>query len=264
MRDAKRYEIKVLVKALRILDLFDEKGKELSGTEISEILGMNKASVFRILTNLENAEYLEKDGDTSKYTLGLKLYNLGKLAEPHAKLKKIARPYLEKMNHRCGETVHLAVLHQGEALYLDKIEGTKTIRVISRVGSRLPAHCSGVGKVLLAGLAEEKLDQIVKEKGLKRFTGNTITDLPRLKREIAKFQELGYAIDDEEIEEGLKCAAAPLRDSKGDVLAAISVSVPKERFDKEGPRFISEVIKTGKDISEAFRKARLNGDISRA
>jgi DNA-binding IclR family transcriptional regulator len=263
MHNGKKYEIKVLMKALRILDLFDERGRALSGTEISERLGMNRASVFRILTNLEEAEYLEKDVETSKYTLGLRLYNLGKLAEPHAKLKKIARPFLEKMNRRCGETVHLAVLHQGEALYLDKIEGTKTIRVISRVGSKLPAHCSGVGKVLLAGLAEKKLEQIIKEKGLKRFTGKTITDVTRLKQEIAKFQELGYAIDDEEIEEGLKCAAAPLRDSKGDVLAAISVSVPKERFEKESPRFISEVVKTGKDISEAFRRARLNGDFTR-
>jgi DNA-binding IclR family transcriptional regulator len=257
---SRRYRIKVLEKTFRILELFDEQHKELTATEVSEALHMNKASSFRILKNLEDADFLEKDVQNSKYRLGTKIYQLGQLAEPYTRLKNIAKPFLEDLNKRCKETVHLAVLHQGEALYLAKIEGNKTIRVITRTGAKLPAHCSGVGKVLLAALSEKKLEEIVKERGLKRFTHNTLVRLNDLRAELARVREQGFAVDNEEIEDGLKCAAAPVRDSTGQVLAAISASVPMERFDREASKFISEVARTAKQISEALRKERVNGD----
>lgn len=249
-----KYKIKVLDKAFKILELFNKKGRELTVTQIHGLLGLNKASTFRILKNLEDAGYLEKDPDTLKYKLGLRVYYLGSLAEPHTTIKKIARPLLEKLNEQCNETIHLAVLHHGQALYLDKIEGNKTIRVITRVGTALPAHCSGVGKVLLAALSEKTLDEIVRERGLPRFTNNTITDLSALKTELAKIRKREYAIDNEEIEEGLKCAAAPLRDSEDKVVAAISISVPRERFDKETSGFISMVKKTAQETSRTIRR----------
>ncbi len=249
-----KYKIKVLDKVFKILELFDKKGRELTVTQIHGLLGLNKASTFRILKNLEDAGYLEKDPDTLKYKLGLRIYYLGSLAEPHTTIKKIARPLLEKLNEKCNETIHLAVLHHGQALYLDKIEGNRTIRVITRVGTALPAHCSGVGKVLLAALSEKTLDEIIRERGLPRFTNNTITDLGALKTELAKIRKREYAIDDEEIEEGLKCAAAPLCDSGGRVVAAISMSVPRERFDKETSGFISMVKKTAQETSQTIRR----------
>lgn len=237
-------------KALKILELFNVRGKELTVTEINNLLTLNKASTFRIIKNLEDAGYLEKDPDTLKYRLGLRIYYLGSLAEPNATIRKIARPFLEILNEQCGETVHLAVLHQGEALYLDKIEGKKTIRVITRIGTKLPAHCSGVGKTLLSALTEETLEKIIREKGLPRFTANTITDPNALKAELEQIQKRGYAIDNEEIEEGLKCAAAPLHDSDGKVLAAISISAPSESFNKEISTFVSTVKKIAQEISE--------------
>lgn len=250
MEKSNKYTIKVLEKSLKILELFDEKGKELGATEISGLLGFNKASTFRILRNLEDAGYLEKDPDTLKYKLGLRIYCLGSLAEPHTTIRRITRPFLEKLNEQCDETVHLAVLHHGQALYLDKIEGKKTIRVITRIGTELPAHCSGVGKVLLSALSEETLERIVRERGLPKFTDNTITDLNALKTELAQIRKKGCAIDNEEIEEGLKCAAAPLRDSEGKVVASISISVPRERFNKEIATFVSMVKKTAQEVSE--------------
>ncbi|MBN1103116.1 MAG: IclR family transcriptional regulator [Deltaproteobacteria bacterium] len=248
-----RYRIKVLEKALRILELFGGKDREFTATEISETLGLNKASTFRILSNLEEADFVEKDGETAKYSLGIKVYYLGRCAEPHTKLKKIARPFLVALNRKCGETVHLAVLHQGEALYLDKIEGNRTIRVISQVGAKLPAHCSGVGKALLAALPGEQLEEVIRGKGLRRFTEKTITDLEKLRRELAKFRERGYTIDNEEIEEGLKCVAAPILGSNGETLAAISISAPSERFNGASPLFVSEVKDTAAKISAALR-----------
>ena len=251
MKNQGKYRIKVLEKALSILELFDEKGKELTVTEISGDLGLNTPSTFRILSNLEEASYLDKDPKTARYSLGPKLHHLGSLAEPHARIRKVTRPFLKKLNEQCQETVHLAVLHQGEALYVGKIEGKRTIRVITRVGSRLPAHCSGVGKVLLSALSEESLVKIFSEKGLSRFTENTITDLDVLKRELAKCRKRGYAIDNEEIEEGLKCVAAAVYEH-GELLAAISVSAHSERFDKECPRYISMVKGTAEAVSDAL------------
>ena len=259
-KNAGKYKIKVLDKALKVLELFDERGKELTVTEINDHLKFNKVSTFRIVKNLEDAGYLEKDADTLKYKLGLKVYYLGSFAEPHSAIRKITRSFLEKLNDRCDETVHLAVLNKGEALYIDKIEGNKTIRVITRIGTKLPAHCSGVGKTLLAALPEDALEQIIKEKGLPRFTNNTITELKALKAELTKVRKQGYAIDNEEIEEGLKCAAAPVRDSEGNVVAAISVSVPKERFDKEVFTYISQVKETSQKVSQFIRRQGVRKD----
>jgi DNA-binding IclR family transcriptional regulator len=260
MEKGNKYDIKVLQKTFKILELFDEKGKELALTEINELLNLNKVSIFRIIKNLEHAGYLEKDPDTLKFKLGLRMYHIGSLAEPNSKIRRITRPFLEKLNEQCGETVHLAALHQGEALYLDKIEGKGTIRVITLIGTKLPAHCSGVGKTLLAALSEEDLEELIREKGLPRFTDNTITESNALKAELAKIRKQGYAIDNEEIEEGLKCAAAPLHDSEGNVVASISISVPKQRFDKEVSTYISEVKKTAKIVSHFMRREGLIKD----
>lgn len=251
MKNQGKYRIKVLEKALNILELFDERGKELTVTEVSGSLDLNKPSSFRILSNLEDFGYLDKDPKTARYRLGPKLYDLGSLAEPHARIRKVAHPFLEKLNEQCHETVHLAVLHKGQALYVDKLEGKRTIRVITRVGARLPAHCSGVGKVLLSALSEEALGNTLLEKGLSRFTNNTITDLDFLKQELAKCRKRGHATDNEEIEEGLKCVAAPVYE-KGEIVAAISISAHSERFNKETPRYVSMVKGTAKAISEAL------------
>jgi DNA-binding IclR family transcriptional regulator len=249
MKSTDQYKIRVLEKAFEILELFDEKGKTLSITQISDSLNFNKPSTFRILKNLENAGYLEREQEHSKFRLGPKLYYLGHLAEPHGKIRRIARPFLEKLHGSCNETVHLAVLNGEDALYLDKIEGTKTIRVISQIGAKLPAHCSGVGKVLLAGLSSERLERVVRARGLPRFTRNTITDLEKLKAELEVVKKRGYAVDNEEIEEGLKCVAAPLRDINGEVLAAISISVPAERFGRDRTKFLAGVRKIAEEIS---------------
>lgn len=257
MKSNEKYKIKVLEKAFEIIDLFDEKGKELSVTQISDSLHFNKPSSFRILKNLENAGYLEKQEESLKYRLGPKLYYLGRLSEPYGKIRTICRPFLEKLNESCHETVHLAVLSGEEALYLDKIEGKKTIRVISQIGAKLPAHCSGVGKVLLAGLSSEAFERVARVKGLPKLTRNTITDLDKLRAELGVIRKRGYAIDNEEIEEGLKCVAAPLQDITGEIFAAISVSVPAERFERDRKRLISDVKKIAGEISAVIRKQKI-------
>lgn len=249
------YKVKVLEKTLNILDLFDEKGKELTPTEIRKSLDLNKSTIFRILNILVDAGYLEKNSDTLKYRLGFKLYYLGSLVEGRSEIRTIAHPFLEELTEKCDETVHLVVFDQGEALYLDKLEGKKAIRVVSKVGWRLPIHCSGVGKAILAFLPDETVDEIIRERGLKRFTNNTITDIATLRIELARIRKQGYAIDNEEIEVGLKCIAAPLQYSKGEVIAAISISGPKERFSGvEMKRLIPLVKSASERISDVLKR----------
>ncbi len=246
-----RYRIKVLEKALAVLDLLGEASGEYTLTEIADRLGMSKPTAFRIVTVLEEAGYLEKGA--KGYRLGLKLHWLSSRIVGTTALQKIARPFLEELKEQCSETVHLTVLDKGAALYLDKIEGQHTIRVVTRVGMRLPAHCSGVGKVLLANLPDEDVDRILRERSLTRFTPNTITDRGALRVELERIRERGYALDNEEIERGLKCVAAPIREASGRVVAAVSISGPKFRFDEdETASLVSLVRRAAERISAAM------------
>jgi IclR family acetate operon transcriptional repressor len=255
MAGSDRYRIKVLEKVFRILDLFDDRGKELTAAEISARVGLNRATTFRILRQLEEAGYLDRSANSSKFRLGFRFYHLGSLVDGLTEIRTIARPFLEELVRASDETVHLVVLKQGQALYLDKIEGNKAVRVVSKVGMRLPAHCSGVGKVLLASLSDTQLNKVVKKRGLPRFTENTITDLQKLIEELERVREQGYAIDNEEIEVGLKCVAAPVRDGDGEVIAAISVSGPRERLQgKDLERLIAMVKQTAQRITNALAK----------
>ncbi|MEW5911040.1 MAG: IclR family transcriptional regulator [Thermodesulfobacteriota bacterium] len=251
-----KYRIKVLEKAFRVLELFDDKAKELTTTEIQGQVGLNKTSTFRIIKNLEEFGYLEKDPETLKYRLGIKVYYLGSLVQPYVSLRKVARPLLQELNRRTQETVHLAVLNRGQSLYLEKLDGQKTIRVMTSIGAKLPAHCSGVGKVLLAGLPQEEVQAIIAARGLQRFTVNTITGAPDLQEELERVRRQGYATDNEEIELGLKCAAAPVF-INGRTLAAVSVSVPKDRFDQQPESFVGMVKDTAQEISRTLAEMEL-------
>lgn len=255
-----KYRILVLEKTFKILGLFADQPKALSIKEMSELLGYSKSTIFRIIKNLEDVAYLEKDPENQKYKLGFGLYYLGTLAESHTLIRRVARPYLERLNEECEETVHLAVIHQGQALYLEKIQSKKVLQVISRIGTKLPCHCSGVGKMLLSALPPEELKQIILEKGLPSFTRNTITDIQNLSRELDSIRQQGYAIDNEEIEAGLKCIAAPIRDPTRGVVAAVSISAPDNRFDGDFSSFKFLILKTANQISEMLKQHKVSSN----
>jgi len=247
------YRIKVLQKLFKILDLFFGENVELTTREIAKAVGLNRTSTFRIISNLENEGYLEFDPKTSKYRLGLKLIVLGSHSNPFLHLKRVTRPFLEDLNHQTGETVHLAVLRGRKAFYLDKIEGKKTIRVvISQVGQELPAHCTGVGKLLLAFIPEKDAQKLVSENGMPVFTNNTLTSWSQLKAELQKIREEGLSRDQEEIEYGLSCLAAPIYSGEK-VVAATSVSMPIDRMKQDYSEIRSLVTKTAKNISKQLK-----------
>ena len=250
-----KYQIKVLQKVFRVFDLFNEKVTELSASQITSMLNYNQSTVFRILANLENDGYLDKNPETGKYRLGVRLFILGNLVMPFHHLKTHAKPLLRELNRESGETVHLAVLHQNQVLYVDKLESNRTLRVVvSRVGFKLPAHCSGVGKVLLAYMPREDARAAVEETGLPAFTDNTITTWNQLKEALQKVRNQGFATDEEEIELGLKCVAAPVF-VDGKVTAAVSLSVPKERFDQNVKSLTRMVMHTAHDLGKTLTES---------
>lgn len=253
------YKIKVLQKLFAILDLFFDENVEMTAGEIAKTLEMNRTSTFRILSNLEEEGYLEFDPATARYRLGPKLLILGSYANPFLHLKRAARPFLEKLNRQSGETVHLAVLRGGETFYLDKIEGRKTIRVtLSQVGHQLPAHCSSVGKLLLAFIPEEEAENHVSARGLEVFTENTIRTWTQLKDELRKIRREGLSRDLEEVEYGLACLAAPVHCGET-VVAAVSVSMPITRLQSESATMQALVTEAAEAVSGQLGEAFPDG-----
>lgn len=239
---AKSNFIQSVDRSLQILEVFSSKNRELGVTEIANILGIHKSTVFGLLATLENRGYVEQNLENGKYKLGLKLFELGNLVQEGMDLRSIAVPFIEELVEKFGETVHLVVHDRGEVVYIDKRESQSAIRILSQVGRRLPMYCTGVGKCLLAYIREEDLQTIIK-KGFQPFTPNTIVDEQQLKKELEKIRENGYAFDMEEIEMGLRCVAAPVKDARAEVIAAISLSGPSMRMDEKRMYELIEPVK---------------------
>ncbi len=229
-------------RALRILEGFSLKEKELGVTEISKRTGLNKSTCFGLIQTLQNRGYLEQNSENGKYRLGLKVFVLGQIFEASLELRVLAKPYLEELVDKTKETVHLVIRNKHEAVYVEKVEGPSAISIISQVGNRVNFHCTGVGKVILAHLAEEDVNKILKNE-LARFTKNTITDIEKLKQQLKEIRRDGYSLDDEEIEIGLRCIAAPIFNYRKEVIAALSISGPTMRITDERLRKIAELTK---------------------
>jgi len=226
-----RYLLKALDKSLNVLEMIAQENSPLSIAELSQRLKIGASTVHRILDTFKYRGYVEQEPLTRKYELGLKVVELGVAKLQRMQLVKEAAPYLKELMNQCQETVHLAILDEGEVLYLDKEEPLQTVRMVSQVGRRAPAHCTGLGKVLLAYLGEEERKKLIQKKGLQHFTERTIVDERMLEEELLKVREQGFAEDRGEHEEDVRCLAAPLRDYQGKVVAAISISGPAFRMD---------------------------------
>ena len=251
MKKSPKYPIKVLNKSLSILEILLQQGSAMNMTELSEKLGFYPSTIHRILDTLKHRGYVEQDPHTQKYHLGLKALELGMAKLHQMDLVREATPYLKELVNQCNETVHLGVLEAGEVLYLAKEESSQTIRMISYVGKRAPLHCTALGKVLLAFLPEEERKKILEQKELPRLTDNTITDRNKLEKEFSKIQKQGFALDQEENEKDVRCIAAPIRNYQGEVIAALSISSPIFRIDKNAQNNLKEtLIETSEKISK--------------
>jgi DNA-binding IclR family transcriptional regulator len=237
-----------------ILDLVGENHQGVSIRDLSSQLGLAKGTVHRLLSSLAYFGYIRQDSASRNYYLGLKLLDLAGRLESQLDLRKIADPLLHSLAEKSKETVHMAVLDQGEVVYIEKVEsplGTGGLRMASRVGARNPAHSCAVGKVLLSYLSEGELQDFISEKRLAVRTPNTISSARALRRELRTVRVRGYALDDEENEEGIRCVAAPVFGASGDPVAAVSVSGPAFRMTKEVIQNVmkKEVVEVAAEIS---------------
>ncbi|WP_442600787.1 IclR family transcriptional regulator [Paenibacillus sp. KN14-4R] len=242
--------IQSVERAVDILELFSLTESELSVKEISSRLKLSKSTVHGLIKTLEHRGYLEQKLTDQKYRLGLRLFELGNLVGGGMELRKVASPIIQDLVEKLHETVHMVVHDKDEVVYVEKLEGPGSLRMYSMVGKRAPMYCTGVGKAMLAYFEESAIDRILHEVELKKFTPYTLDTLDEIKQELRKIRDQGYAIDDEEIEIGLKCVAAPIFNHEGKVIASISCAGPKLRFTEEQTELvIREVKSAGLEVS---------------
>ncbi len=220
-----------MARTLRILEALAADG-ELGLTELASRVGIHKSTLYRFMCTLRDLGYARRDPDTERFSLKLKIFEIGSSVYARLDLVKLAAPCLERLSSATQETVHLAILDDGQLVYLSKIESKRSLRVSmqSRVGLTAPAYCTGVGKVLLAWADTRFLEGYLRRCEFVRYTENTIADRLRLAAELQTIRNRGWAVDDEEHETGVRCVAAPVRDKAGAVVAALSIAGPTVRL----------------------------------
>jgi DNA-binding IclR family transcriptional regulator len=251
------YGIRAVERAVAILKAFSPASPEMGVTDLARKLGLHKSTVHRLLVTLERAGFVLQDAFTGRYRLGLPLFELGSLVVTNMELRRVARPFIEDAHRASGETVHLAILDEGEVVYIDKIESTRQVRMSSMVGRRAPAHCTGLGKALLAWLPAGVLDQVIQRRGLQAFTARTLTSAEELRNHLAIVRQRGYSIDAGEHEELVRCAAAPVFDHTNHALAAVSIA--SVGVDVASPRFkeyVALIRNCARSISDALGHGR--------
>jgi IclR family transcriptional regulator, KDG regulon repressor len=227
---AERYRIHVIDRAAQILDTFGFDHQELSVSEIGAKTGLHRSTAHRILMALEYNDLIKQNPDTGKYHLGIKLFKLGHQAVSQLSLREICRPFLMRIMNETQETVHLAVLDDDQVLYLDKVEGPHALRMPSRVGRHIPTYCTSLGKAMLSCLDDHEVKNIFRSRVLRSYTVNTVKTLDRLLTELRVIRRRGYSVDNEEIEIGLRCVGAPIKDHTGAMVGAISTAAPSARL----------------------------------
>lgn len=249
-----RYTVHVVDRGLDILELLRDVNQPLGLAEISRRLGMVKSSSYRLLCTLERRGYVERVGADGRYHLGAGLMNF--VARPLAQrvLVETARPYMERLLKRFGETVNLGVLRDGQILYLEMLESPHPLRMAAKVGSSSPVHSTALGKAIGAYLTPENVDEIVRTRGLPPLTSRTMTSAMVWKRELARVRARGYAEDNGETEPEASCIGAPIFGADSRVSSAISLSGPTSRIRAIKPAATQAVLEACRSISRSLQQ----------
>jgi len=246
-----KYIINSVLRATQVLDAFTHEKTSFTHTELSQKLGINNASLTRILHTLVQANFLEKDLSTGTYRLAVKSFQIGSVYLSNVDFHTAAMPHLSELSAQYGETSNLAILNGNEVFFLDRVESSESIRLQSLVGSRLPAYCTALGKVLLAYQDNEFIDQFLRSTELKKYTPTTITDPELFKEHLKEIKKQGYAIDNNEHQPEFKSTAAPIMDNTAKVIAGISIIAPAHRLQDSNHfgKIIDSIVETADKIS---------------
>lgn len=251
MKSPADYHVRAVDRALDILECFSREDNALTATEIGARVGLHKSTLHRFLVNLEHRGYLKRDPQTGRYSLGLRLFELGSVVWDTLDVHTLVRPIMHAMVREMNETGQIVCYDDGQVIYIDKLECSQSVRMVTSVGLRLPAYCTASGKVLLSYQPPEEVERVI-ARGLVRHTPNTITDPERLHAELAEVRRRGYAVDFEEVQLGLAGVAAPIYDFHGQVVAALSLAGPVSRLKPELERYVTAVVRYAAQASAAM------------
>jgi DNA-binding IclR family transcriptional regulator len=242
--------MKLAIKLFSVLETLCITG-EAGVNELSIKLGLGKSSIHRFLSVLRDLGYVEKNQSNEKYFATLKVFKMGSMVRGRIGLAQLVRPYMEELGRQFHETINLALLEEGEVVYIDKVESAETLRMDLAVGRHVPPYCTALGKVFLAALPADELDSYLHNRTFKTFTAKTITSEEDLRKCLESVKKEGIAIDDKELDEGIRCIAAPIRNEFGTVIAAISIAGPSMRMSMERLRSLREpMLRVTGEISE--------------
>jgi DNA-binding IclR family transcriptional regulator len=224
--------VQVLDRTIAVLQAVADSETDLPAADIARQLRLHKSTVHRLLVVLESYRLIKK-GPEGAYGLGTRLIELGECAIARLKLSEYAEPHLRRLAEQTGEGAHVTILNGTELLSIAHVEGRWALHSLTRTGQRLQIHSTAAGKAVLAFLSDDACDDLLARLPLKRNTRRTIVKSSAIKLELMRARELGYAVDDEEFEEGLRCVSAPIFDHRDHVVASLSMAAPVFRLRKE-------------------------------
>ncbi len=239
-------------RTLDIIETLSEYKTGVGVTTLSKELKLHKSTVHRLLTTLMLRKYVEQDVETSKYKLGMRLFELGNAVLSKLDIRQHAMPYLRQLWRSTGETVQLAIVDQYKVLYVDVLETLERVGVKSNVGERVPLHCAAAGKAWLANLPDERLAEVMKFVKFEPFTPYTIDTDEKLKEAVKQAQELGYAVDNQEYSSDLVAVSSTVKNYRGRVIACVAITAPALRMNEER---IAEMGNNVKSIAEKISQS---------
>lgn len=244
-------QMSAVVRTISILEALSEV-ESCNLENLSRKTDLPKATLLRFLSTLTALGYVYRDG-ADMYHLTLKMFSIGSRSLRHMDLVNTAKPFAKSLCKELGETVHMGILEDDSAVYVLKEESSYPLRMYSRVGKVIPLYCTAIGKTFLADMSEKELNAYLQRNPLKPFTAKSIKTPQALKDELERTRQRGWAIDDEEHEENMLCIGAPIKDNTGKTIAAMSVSWPLFRFNKDSFQEITEKIKdTTNELSKVL------------
>jgi len=238
-------------KVLQIIECFAEIGEPVRLNDLSQRVGMPDSTVLRIVNTLVQNGYAYQEENTHRYGLTLRFASIGQMVNHTLHIRDIVKPYLKRLSSLSGESACLTIEEEMEAIYIDVEDGVDgMLKIMQRIGKRAPLHATGVGKIFLTQYSPEKMEKLIREKGLVALTAHTLTSVDALMEEIQKIKAQGYAMDNEECELGARCVAAPLFNYENKVIAAISITGPSLRITDEKMEQLKKLIlETAQTIS---------------
>ena len=249
----KNFTIQPVENALDIIELFLKYNKELGVSELAKLTGLNISTAHHLASILVSRGYLKQKQRRGPYSLGFKYLEFSSAIRSHLQLRDVAYPVLEKLSITVGESTNLAIMDSKEVVYVECIESNQNLRTFTKLGNRVPLYATGVGKIFLANMNIDDLNEYINSVELSRRTDSTIVDAKELKEQLADILKQGYAIDNEEMEIGIRCIASAIRNWEGRIVAAMSISGPSSRLNTARINDLIPVVKgCSLDISKCL------------